>query len=70
VVGFVIYRLSFFPFLLSSFIGLSLLFNLRFVSLAFLFVSIFYISISSGSFCRVAEIGFKVFSLGFGQRWF
>jgi len=29
-----------------------------------------FISKVSGRFCRVAEIGFKVFSLGFSQLWF
>jgi len=30
----------------------------------------FFVGKSSGWFGRVAEIGFKVFSLRFGSRWF
>jgi hypothetical protein len=37
---------------------------------AFLFGGGFFAGISSGWFCRVAEIGFKVFGLCFGLRWF
>jgi hypothetical protein len=37
---------------------------------AFSFGGIFFVGIISGWFCPVTEIGFKVFSLGFGQRWF
>jgi len=70
VFGFGFYWLQFSPFPLSFFINSSLLFNLRFVSLALSFVSVSFIGKSSVSFCRVAKIGFKVFSLGFGQRWF
>ena len=40
MVGFVSYRLSFFPFPLSSFINSSLLFNLRYVKFGFLVASI------------------------------
>jgi len=37
---------------------------------AFSFGSVFFLGISSGWFCPVAEIGFKVFSLRFGLQWF
>ena len=40
MVGFVSYRLSFFPFPLSSFINSSLLFNLRYVKFGFLVASV------------------------------
>jgi hypothetical protein len=30
----------------------------------------FFVGVSPGWFCRVAEIGFKVFGLRFGLRWF
>jgi len=38
--------------------------------LALSLVSVSFIGKSSVSFCRVAEIGFKVFNSGFGQRKF
>jgi len=37
---------------------------------SFSFGSTFSAGISSGWFCRVAEIGFKVFGLRFGSQWF
>jgi hypothetical protein len=37
---------------------------------AFSFGGVFFVGIISGWFCPVAEIGFKVFRLRFGLRWF
>jgi hypothetical protein len=38
--------------------------------LAFSFGGVFFVGIVSGWFCPVAKIGFKVFGLRFGLRWF
>jgi hypothetical protein len=38
--------------------------------LGFFFWRRFLVGINSGLFCQVAKIGFKVFSLRFGLRWF
>jgi hypothetical protein len=37
---------------------------------AFSFGAVFFVGVSSGWFCQVSEISFKVFGLRFSLRWF